>query len=714
MPIHPHTFRAATPVWEVGTARAMNRTVSFCADLPASEGKTVTLSAAAACEFVLLVNGRFVAHGPARCARGFFRVDEYDIGPYLTKPENRVCLRTAGYNVNSFAHQNQPSFLCAEIIRDGKIVAATGRNGFLAYACTERVSRVQRYSFQRPFAETYRVAPGAFDYEWTPESNRPVLPTEPAEAGVFIARDIPYGDGDIVLPTTVFQRGTVTYSDKETYYNAREIVNIGETFLAYHEDEQDYSSHRSIGRCDVSQPHPAAESPAVLTLPADSYADLAFPCNTTGIYDFELESEGDGELFFLFDEILIDGHVRAFRLGISNVLTVLHERGRYHMVCALPHVMKYVRVLAKGAGVTVRGLHIHHIAYPARAITARFVGEDASMRKIYDAAVETFRANSTDLFMDCPSRERAGWLCDSFFTSRVEYALTGKSMLEKAFLQNFLLPDAFEHLPAGMLPMCYPSDHYDGVFIPNWAMWYGLELCEYLARTGDTALIADAKTRMYDLIAYFAPFENEFGLLEKLESWVFLEWSKSNELTQDVSFASNMLYARFLSDLGTLYADASLTEKAAALQKTICEMAMTDSGFFCDNALRRDGHLVLSGERTESCQYYAFFCNVATPESHPALWETLVTSFGYDRVKKGLYPEIYPANAFIGNYLRLDLLDRYGLHDELYDNIKGYFSYMADRTGTLWEHDAAHASCNHGFASHVIHWMEHLGLLEYN
>ena len=32
-----------------------------------------------------------------------------------------------------------------------------------------------------------------------------------------------------------------------------------------------------------------------------------------------------------------------------------------------------------------------------------------------------------------------------------------------------------------MLPMCYPADHYDGNFIPNWAMWFVLELEEYIS-----------------------------------------------------------------------------------------------------------------------------------------------------------------------------------------------------------------------------------------
>ncbi len=718
MNIHEYRFRSATPVWEVGTAHTMNRTVAFCVDIPAMTEMTI-LALAGCSEWILTVNGRFVAHGPARCAHGYFRVDEYDITPYLTEASNRLTIRVAGYNVNSFSYPDQPSFLCAEIICGDRIIAATGKNDFVAYGVDERVRRVQRYSFQRTFVETYDLTPGAFDYTLTADPDKGILSDklpvalEPAVAGTFIARDIPYNDADDIYPVALFQRGTVTYSEKSGYYAAREIVNIYDRFKGYREDEQDYASHREIGKCDFGTPVSGREPVDSITLPADTYADLEFSCNTTGIYEFDLDSAGDGELFITFDEILIDGQVKNFRLGISNVITLRVKRGKYHMCCAMPHVMKYARLVAKGASMTVDGLRLHHIAYPASAITASFAGDDEIMHRIYDAAVETFRANSVDIYMDCPSRERAGWLCDSFFTSRVEYALTGKSCLERAFLQNFLLPESFKYLPKGMLPMCYPSDHTDGVFIPNWAMWYGVELREYFARTGDRVFIEDARKRMYDLLAYFKSFENEYGLLEKLESWVFLEWSKSNELTQDVSFASNMLYARLLDDIGHLYDDEKLTAQAAALRQTIRELAMTESGFFCDNAYRRDGKLVLSGERTESCQYYAFFCDVATPETHPDLWRILVRDFGYDRGAKGLYPDIYPANAFIGNYLRLDLLDRFGLRDELYDNIKGYFTYMADKTATLWENVGDYASCNHGFASHVIHWMEHLGLLQH-
>ena len=585
---HDYTFRSATPVWEKGTARVMNRTVCFVATLPATD-KPVTLAAAASCAFVLTVNGAYVAHGPARCCHGYFRVDEYDLTKYLTKDVNTVALRVASYNVNAFSYLNQPGFLCAEIAVDGEIVAATGADGFKAYPVTERVQKVQRYSFQRTFVETYKLSKDAFDYEVNPDTAAAPVEVEPAVAGHFLYRDIPMGEEDeLVYPVSVIHRGQLSYSDKENYYNSREICDIGAHYLAYREPELEYASHREVGKCDPHDQVDVTETPDVIALAADTYADIAFPCNTTGIYEFDLEAEGDGELFIIFDEILQNGHVRPFRVGVSNIITVIAKAGKYHLQCAMPHVMKYARIMSKGAAMTLTGLRIHHIAFPVSAINARFTGDDGAMKHIYNAALETFRANSVDIYMDCPSRERAGWLCDSFFTSRVEYALTGKAALERAFLQNFLLPESFEFIPQGMLPMCYPADHYDKTYIPNWAMWYAVELCEYFTRTGDREFVEGAKEKMYDLIAFFGKYENEYGLLENLESWVFLEWSKSNELTQDVSFASNMLYAYMLDGLGKLYADEALIDKAANLRKVINDLSMTESGFYCDNAYRRD------------------------------------------------------------------------------------------------------------------------------
>src|SRR6185295_2820569 len=102
-------------------------------------------------------------------------------------------------------------------------------------------------------------------------------------------------------------------------------------------------------------------------------------------------------------------------------------------------------------------------------------------------------------------------------------------------------------------------------------------------------------------------------------------------------------------------------------------------------------------------QYFAFYFDIATPQTHPKLWSTLCAEFGPQRKNTKAWPNIHPANSFIGNVLRIELLSRFGLSQQATEENRDYLLYMADRTGTLWENDSPTASCNHGFASHAVH-----------
>ena len=75
---------------------------------------------------------------------------------------------------------------------------------------------------------------------------------------------------------------------------------------------------------------------------------------------------------------------------------------------------------------------------------------------------------------------------------------------------------------------------------------------------------------------------------------------------------------------------------------------------------------------------------------------------------------MHAANSFVGNMLRMELLSAAGRSQQILDESVSYLLYMADRTGTLWENDGAYASCNHGFASHIVHtlYRDVLGLAD--
>ena len=144
-------FKKAIPVWKKDDGCVMNQTVEFSADI-IGNGET-SLYIAGCSSYLVFMNGRFIAHGPARTAKGFYKVDCIPIGNYLTDGENCLKIRASGYNMNSFSYIDQPSFICAEIVRGGAVLAATGDNGFSAVLYKNRVQKVPRYSYQRTFCE---------------------------------------------------------------------------------------------------------------------------------------------------------------------------------------------------------------------------------------------------------------------------------------------------------------------------------------------------------------------------------------------------------------------------------------------------------------------------------------------------------------------------------------------------------------------------------
>ena len=84
-----------------------------------------------------------------------------------------------------------------------------------------------------------------------------------------------------------------------------------------------------------------------------------------------------------------------------------------------------------------------------------------------------------------------------------------------------------------------------------------------------------------------------------------------------------MLYAGALDAASKLYNLPDLHTQAEAVREAIRKQSF-DGEFFVDNALRKDGQLKVTHNRTEVCQYYAFFFGVATghetalPEMPPA------------------------------------------------------------------------------------------------
>ena len=687
-------FAQAKPIWAAGREKESNLFLKFTFSLPES-ACLIRLTASTA--YHLTVDGRWITYGPARAGEGYFRVDEWPVEK--TGSEHAVEILAAGYYLSCFEYALWPSFLqCEALDAAGGVVFATGRDAVRAVEYGPRLRRTDKFSRQRVYSESYdfRLPDG------------PPLPLGLCPEPGYLPRRVPAFSHRFFAPAEVIARQNVTWapaSDQQgsPFDNASMRHTTPLTGLLGREE----CLYREAERLRFA---PAQEARVPGELAAGQATLCALDRIRAGMLEWTAEAEEESEVMFLFDEILLEGDIVFHRINALNAVKVILPAGKHAFRSFEPYTFKYLKICVLRGRLKHLRLGLREEAGPE--LPAVSFGEK-ELQDIYDAAVNTFRQNATDIFMDCPSRERAGWLCDSFFTARTEYALTGGCTVETNFLENFLRNTGFRYdppAPAGMLPMCYPSSHdfsqTDKNYISTWAMWFVIELEEYRnSRGGDAKLAANLKDKVYAMLAGLRGFENEDGLLEDLPGWVFVEWSRANDadVVAGVNYPVNMVYAGALKAAGILYADEALLQKAAALRKEILRQSF-NGRFFADNARRENGCLKRTDTTTEVCQYYAFFFDIASDKTHPGLLRMLRTEFGPGRKEKDTHPDVPFANAFIGNYLRLDILFRYGFAAQVQEEIRGYFGDMARKTGSLWEFDRPQASCCHGFASYVAYW----------
>ncbi len=632
-------FLEAKPCWASRMQKEYNYVMALHKCIDVGTYGSARFRIAACSNYRFYLNGEFMGYGPSITAHGFFRVDEYDLASKLRPGTNVLAVEVCGYNVDNFHIPNQSAFVQAECVIDGKVVAAT-------LPKADKAAFQAAYPGQRQYVEVGEVwqRPHLEKYKLSPD---------------FAAWR---SNTALVLPELRLE---------ET--DAKRLLPRGVPYPNYTIVE---ASHDGNGLYSFDRIH-------------------------TGFIRTGLKVTKPSKVTLFWDEVLIDGRLKERRQPHMNMSLELAP-GDYLFETFEPYTLMHLKLSVEEGDCSLQSVAVRQYVN-ADTERASFTTDDEEVNRIFRAAVETYRQNAVDYFMDCPERERAGWLCDSYFTARAAYCLSGNTAVEHNFLENFLLPDKFYNIPEGMLPMCYPSDHRDGNFIPNWAMWFIMELNEYVDRSADYEMVAALKPRVLGLLKYFEEYKNEDGLLEDLNKWVFIEWSEANSYTDGVNYPTNMLYAKVLELTGRLYSMPEYVEEAERIREVIRRQSYVE-GFFRDNAIRHDGQLVVQKEHcTEVCQNYAFFLDVATAERYPELWNRLIAQFGSIRDKVDAYPDIPRTNAFIGNYLRLELLSRAGLAQQLVNESKELFLYMANSTGTLWENVTSLGSCCHGFASHAAY-----------
>ena len=696
-------FMRAQPVWLAGREKEMN--VYVVARCTLNRGDHFVLHISGTAFYRAWADGRFLAFGPARTAEGHVREDEIP----LPEGTREVLLELVGYYCHSLATVWQPSFFMAEIRSGTEVLFATSRDTVL-YAPPHKVQKTERYSVQRHFTEVWDERFG----DRTEEQYRGITAViDPAPA--VLPRRAPYPVYQDMSVHVAVCRGELTYDSslpcKKMRYSWSNVPQGWGVFpwqdIPYHPHAWIQQQRQTVKERSVSMP---------ITLWDGAYALFDLGQIEAGFLRAELDCLKETDLIIAFAEHCEDAAKDTFaypNMNVHNAVEWLLPAGGRELLSFEPYTCRIALIAVKSGCVTLRSFGVRSCALDRTAYPSPVLKNDI-LTKIYHAAVRNYTHNAIDLYMDCPARERAGWLNDAFFTARAEYALTGQCKTEEAYLENIRLFVNHGEYPEGALPEAYPSDAppldtndpevdqpLSGVFIPQCGLWFLLELEEYLLRRGHESEKPLFRNTVDALMSFFQRYENSDGLLERLPMWNFVEWGRANDWTKDVNYPTNFLYAEALERMGRVYQEEAWVRRSREVRRAALEQSF-DGQCFRDHAVRmEDGTLAVQPDRSEAGQYYAALFGGIDLDAPPyrELRRLILEVFSPER--KDDDSGIIPFEMIPGGYLRLTLLSCMKQWDLLLRDIQTIFGPMAAENGTLWEYRSGKGSRDHGLCSYV-------------
>lgn len=669
--------------------------------------KTVTLKGretrirVSACSYYRLrINGEFVCHGPARAGHYHARVDEYDVSDSVKNGENLFEFQVASYGgafgtVND--DTNEEGFLYAGIIENGVTVAGTDES-WQGAIDTRRDRYAPRHSHCRQVTEVWHLDRDAASS---------LLPCEVEEvpAPTLIERGVPYPTFEKISAGTLADFGSLEYdADKPVprlfYYDwNEEYAKSGER-----PGDEDMKYRRAVTGRTVTRKNGLCFGEG----DGAAYAVYDMQDMYCGFIDFTVTSGVSCCVDIVYsDRLEPDGDVNA-QIGYNTVIRVYCPAGRTHFTSFEPYAMRYIKAVVRcGAGFEINGIGIISYA-PEDVHSGTFLSSDEDLNRIYEAARRTLLLNTLDIFMDCPDRERGGWLCDSLWTGRAAALMLGDPSVERAMIENFMFYPG-EECYHGFFPQCYPAkgDFKNGA-LTTWSFWFVVEIGEYYKRTGDRELIDRCRHRLDVFFEGVRGCCGEHGLFDS-HGAVFVDWSLSNEreYVYPISAAANVEYACALETYDMLYDVPEARAHAERIRKTLREVALDRGGYdpryiLHDSLEYKDGKLRGKPFYSESAQYTMLWGGLFTKEECPGLIDAAVHELGPVPRRKPPKLDIGSANMFIGLCIRLDMLSRLGYVDVMLEEIKYLCGIMLKKgPGTLWETVSGQSSRCHGFMSHI-------------
>ncbi len=501
--------------WIAPAGAAEERNVCFqavsvfeLAAVPAGSELRITAES----RYRLYVNGVYLGDGPARGSRTGCFVDSYPVAPLLRRGRNAVAVEVQCMNYPSFIAVPAEPALWVEFAGGLELEPA-----WRVRRAPEWRGDTDYFSLQSGYAEwiDHRLESSS----WL--TGEGVGDWEPA---VVIAAERPLARKKLI------PRPIPALRERE-YEAPRPVAH----FRLPPADCADVHVARLMTEEELTAlPAAAATAPWHWEVPADGggFALIVdFGREVIGEVTVEIEGAAGTVVDLGFEEALWQGRIRAdspgdpsynfadrhiLAGGRTTVGNRFSERGFRMMEIALREIT---------APVTIHRIAVRDRRYPWPE-AAEFACSDPEITAIRCCCIETLACCSTDVFMDCPWRERAFWTNDALVENRATLAAFGPAALHRHCF-DLLLNQCWESNGLFPGPCPGPPEGYnDGaVLIPsNLYIWQMLE--DYVDFSGDLEVMRRHWAGLLRILETFAGWSGADGLVTPpAQYWNFFDWS---------------------------------------------------------------------------------------------------------------------------------------------------------------------------------------------
>lgn len=698
-----YSFIKARAIWGENLTHEFNQFLGFHRQIQIAASEKITFSIAARNYYRLYINGNMIASGPARTAEHYCRIDEITI---TASGNIDVALEVAAF-LSPERYCNdctlETGMLTVEIKdSNGNLLAYTGDNYWKYTELLSRDSLVEKMSHSREIIEVYHFDNTSFDWRFGLGELKQPVPLN--EQITYLERRSPQPTYQPISFQKLFDICDIIPTNGDETDSNIELARIinpkwytylpaEKCFLKSLVNEKDmpftgtYQKYRKHFFDPWTVEFRSGKYPSAFVWEIDQ--------SEVGFIDFSVTVEKETIIDIINSDYLeTDGSVKS-----NSYVTRYHlQPGTYHLTTFEPKLTKYIKMIFRTDGpVTFTAPQLLDYTYPATD-ECYFQCSDGDLNRIYNAAKRTMRLNTMDIFMDCPQRERAGWLCDSYFSSMGAWQLFGDLSVEKDFIENFMLTDPDQMWDA-FFPEVYPSSKTDSSDpgIRSWSFWLIAELADYYERSGDYEFIEKCRERVSRFIEGMLSLRGTSGLLENMVC-MFVDWSISNRsfCLEPISVPCNCLAVYILERMSCLYHRPDWKQTADEMRKIIEDMD-TSVGIFGgggDSAQLKDGKPERGDCPTESGIALELWSGFHRKD------KKYIRNFIEKMGPAPLYPanpNIGKANLFIGLMIRFDVLARFNEIETLIRDWKAlYLPELNIETGTLFEGLNDVSGC-HGF-----------------